>query len=160
MEYWHVPSLRPTRFHTLLVAHKTPNLEFFSSSRPYFCLKSQILGKFTFQSLKISKKISLWFGKISVLRASNWTKNKKTPNWAGVCSFEPPFRPQTRTKMESWLPWGVWTSNSSSPILEWTRTYVSKALRWANFMLCVRVKLLEHKIMCVSIKKCWTIKSY
>ena len=37
---------------------KTPISEFVSFSRPYIHLKSQILGKFAFQSLKIGEKLS------------------------------------------------------------------------------------------------------
>ena len=69
-----------------------------SFSRLYIRLKSQIFGKFAFQSLKIVEKFSsvgLKFEKISVPRASNGTKNQffKTPNFAAVRSLCPYFLP-------------------------------------------------------------------
>ena len=54
MGYDYVPPLRPL-FHAL---PKTAISEFFSSSRSYIRLKSQISGKFAFQSLKIEEKFS------------------------------------------------------------------------------------------------------
>ena len=64
--YSYVLPLRPL-FHVLLT--KTAILEFFSSSRSYIRLKSQISGKFAFQSLKIDEKFSSYaftFGQVSV----------------------------------------------------------------------------------------------
>ena len=55
MGYSYVPPLRPL-FHALFP--KTAISEFFSSSRSYIRLKSQISGKFAFQSLKIEEKFS------------------------------------------------------------------------------------------------------
>ena len=49
------PPLRPL-FHALFP--KTTISEFFSSSRSYIRLKSQIYEKFAFQSLKIEEKFS------------------------------------------------------------------------------------------------------
>ena len=55
MGYSYVPPLRPL-FHALFP--KTVISEFFSSSRSYIRLKSQISGTFAFQSLKIEEKFS------------------------------------------------------------------------------------------------------
>ena len=54
----HGPIPHPLRplFHALFP--KTAISEFFSSSRSYIRLKSQISGKFSFQSLKIEEKFS------------------------------------------------------------------------------------------------------
>ena len=55
MGYSYVPPLRPL-FHALFP--KTAISEYFSSSRSYIRLKSQISGKFAFQSLKIEEKFN------------------------------------------------------------------------------------------------------
>ena len=135
MGYEYVPSLRPP-FTPSWPFPKTPISEFYSSSRPYICLKSQTSGKFAFQSLKKSRKVQflcLEFGQISVRRASNSTKTQffKMPSLAAVHSLSLyfwPLGPHTHTKMkceaptpaegtccifENWLTSVLWAPNSN-----------------------------------------------
>ena len=111
MEYGYMPPLRPL-FTPSWLFPKTPISEFFSSSRPYICLKSQIFGKFAFKSIKS--------GKSSVLKPKIWSnfssmslkldKNEffKTSNLAAVFStshYFLLFGSHTHTKMKVEYPW-------------------------------------------------------